>query len=208
MDTTQQRGNPRTPAQVLHEYAPRVYSLVRRMLGNDADAEDVTQEVFLRVLRNLDTFRGEAAFPTWLHRVAVNAALTYRRQKAVRARHEAEEAVEDLTTENSISGPGRSWSVPPEQQVLDRETQEQIEAAIAGLGEKYRDVYVLSDVEGLPSAEVAALLGLSLPAVKSRLHRARLKMRAALAPYFDQERVTSKTTPVAELGSSPGGNHS
>src|SRR5579884_170916 len=147
MDTTQQRGNPRTPAQVLHEYAPRVYSLVRRMLGNDADAEDVTQEVFLRVLRNLDTFRGEAAFPTWLHRVAVNAALTYRRQKAVRARHEAEEAGEDLTTENSISGPGRSWSVPPEQQVLDRETQEQIEAAIAGLGEKYRDVYVLSDVE-------------------------------------------------------------
>ncbi len=164
--------------------------------------------MFLRVLRNLDTFRGEAAFPTWLHRVAVNAALTYRRQKAVRARHEAEEAVEDLTTENSISGPGRSWSVPPEQQVLDRETQERIEAAIAGLGEKYRDVYVLSDVEGLPSAEVAALLGLSLPAVKSRLHRARLKMRAALAPYFDQERVTSKTTPVAELGSSPGGNHS
>jgi RNA polymerase sigma-70 factor (ECF subfamily) len=83
--------------------------------------------------------------------------------------------------------PGRRWSSPPDQQVLDRETQERIEAAIASLDEKYRDVYVLADVEGLPNAEIGSLLGLGLPAVKSRLHRARLMMRQALAPYFEEK---------------------
>src|SRR5438093_8720966 len=73
-----------TPERVFRDYAPRVYNLARRMLGNDADAEDVTQDVLLQVVRKLDTFRGESAFPTWLHRVTVNAALAYRRKAASR----------------------------------------------------------------------------------------------------------------------------
>lgn len=76
-----------TPRQVFDEYAPRIYHLARRMLGNEADAHDVTQEVFLQVMRKLPTFRGEAAFPTWLYRVAVNAALAFRRKRAVREEH-------------------------------------------------------------------------------------------------------------------------
>src|SRR5579864_4181035 len=75
------------PEQVFREYGPRVYNLARRMLGNDADAEDVTQDVLLQVVRKLDTFRGDSAFPTWLHRVTVNAALANRRKRATREQH-------------------------------------------------------------------------------------------------------------------------
>src|SRR5436305_6188610 len=79
---------PLTPEQVFTDHAARVYNLARRMLGNDADAEDVTQDVLLQVLRKGNTFRGEAAFPTWLHRVTVNAALANRRKRARRQEHE------------------------------------------------------------------------------------------------------------------------
>src|SRR5436853_5503677 len=75
---------PLTAERVFRDYAPRVYNLARRMLGNDADAEDVTQDVLVQVVRKLDTFRGESAFPTWLHRVTVNAALAHRRKRATR----------------------------------------------------------------------------------------------------------------------------
>src|ERR1700681_2839016 len=77
-----------SPEQVFRDYAPRVYNLARRMLGNDADAEDVTQDVLVSVLRKGDTFRGEASFPTWLHKVTVNAALAHRRKRARRQEHE------------------------------------------------------------------------------------------------------------------------
>src|SRR3954451_14232165 len=82
---------PLTPEMVFREYAPRVYSLARRMLGNDADAEDVTQDVLVQVIRKMDTFRGEAQFPTWLHRVTVNTALAHRARRARRQEHEVHE---------------------------------------------------------------------------------------------------------------------
>src|SRR5579872_6438927 len=78
---------PHSAEEVFHEYAPRVYNLARRMLSSDADAEDVTQDVLLQVVRKLPTFRGESAFPTWLHRVTVNAALAHRRKRAVHQQH-------------------------------------------------------------------------------------------------------------------------
>src|SRR6516162_4734714 len=138
-----------TPERVFRDYAPRVYNLARRMLGNDADAEDVTQDVLLQVVRKLDTFRGESAFPTWLHRVTVNAALGHRRQKAAREKHHSREPVDELAEPAVAAGPVRRWCARPEQQVLDHETQQLIEEAIGRLDEKYRDVYVLADVEGL-----------------------------------------------------------
>jgi RNA polymerase sigma-70 factor (ECF subfamily) len=181
-----QLGPPLTPERVFHDYAPRVYNLARRMLGNDADAEDVTQDVLLQVVRKLDTFRGEAAFPTWLHRVTVNAALAHRRKRAQREDHHAPDPLDKLLDDGHHHGPVRPWSVRPEQAAVDRETQELIEKAIAKLPELYRDVYVLADVEGLPNAEIAEILGLSVAAVKSRLHRGRLLMRDALAPHFEE----------------------
>src|SRR5438105_7371652 len=88
---------PLTAEQVFREYAPRVYHLARRMLGNDADAEDVTQDVLLQVVRKLDTFRGEANLTTWLHRVTVNAALEHRRKRASRAVREVPDHLDGFT---------------------------------------------------------------------------------------------------------------
>lgn len=179
---------PMTPERVFREFGPRVYNLARRMLGNDADAEDVTQDVLLQVVRKLDTFRGESAFPTWLHRVTVNAALAHRRKAVNRQEKTAADPLEAFIDDGKRLMPVRSWTLRPEQAALDHETQVLIEGAIADLPEQFRDVYVLADVEGLPNADIADSLGLSVPAVKSRLHRARLAMRDRLAPHFEEGR--------------------
>jgi RNA polymerase sigma-70 factor (ECF subfamily) len=175
-----------TPETVFRDYAPRIYNLARRMLGSDADAEDVTQDVLLQVVRKLDTFRGESAFPTWLHRITVNAALAHRNKRAVRQKHQVSDPLEHFLENGGHVAPVRPWSVDPRQQVLDQETHHLIEQAITGLPEIYRDVYVLADVEGLTNPEIAQMLGLSVAAVKSRLHRGRLLMRDALAPHFEE----------------------
>jgi RNA polymerase sigma-70 factor (ECF subfamily) len=175
---------PLSAEKVFREYAPRVYNLARRMLNSDADAEDVTQDVLLQVVRKLPSFRGESAFPTWLHRVTVNAALAHRRRNAVREEHQVSDPLEILLEEDQLPTPVRRWSAGPEEAAQDRETQKLIEGAIAALPEAYRDVFVLSDIEGLPNAEIGEILGLGVPAVKSRLHRARLMLRNALGPHI------------------------
>jgi RNA polymerase sigma-70 factor (ECF subfamily) len=185
-ETHQGQGSPPTPEQIFRDYAPRIYNLARRMLGSDADAEDVTQDVLLQVVRKLDTFRGESALSTWLHRITVNAALAHRRKRALHAQHQVHDPLDHFLEDGHHHRPVRPWSIEPDQEALDRETHEVIEKAIAGLPEIYRDVYVLADVEGLPNQEIAGMLGLSLSAVKSRLHRARLLMRNALAPHFEE----------------------
>jgi RNA polymerase sigma-70 factor (ECF subfamily) len=172
---------------VFERYAPRVYHLARRMLGNADDAEDVTQDVFVQVLRKLPAFRGEASFPTWLYRVTVNAALNYRRKRGRHPVHSLDDGpLEDFHEDGRHRTPIKHWTSRPVQHALDQETHELIEQAIAGLPEAYRDVVVLADVEERPTAEVAGLLGLSETAVKGRLHRARLLMRKALAPHFEE----------------------
>jgi RNA polymerase sigma-70 factor (ECF subfamily) len=181
-------GPPLTPERVFREYAPRVYNLARRMLGNDADAEDVTQDVLLQVVRKLDTFRGDAAFTTWLHRVAVNAALAARRKRPRRDEGRVHDPLEGFTEDGHHAGHVRPWPRLPDDFALDREEKQLIEQAVAGLPEMYRDVFVLADVEQLPNAEIGELLDLSVPAVKSRLHRARLMMRDSLARHY-AERV-------------------
>lgn len=186
MDPTTSEFAPPSVEEVFRDYAPRIYMLARRLLGNDADAEDVTQEVLLQLVRKLDTFRGESAFPTWLHRVTVNAALAHRRKRASRSEQQTLEPLDSFAEDGYPGVPVNRWSVQPDQALLDRETRDLIEKAIARLPDLYRDVYVLADVEGLPNAEIAEILNLSVPAVKSRLHRARLLMRNALAPHFEE----------------------
>lgn len=175
-----------TPELVFREFAPRVFSLARRMLGNDADAEDVTQDVLMQVVRKLHTFRGDANIATWLHRVTVNAALAHRRKRAARESREVQDPFDHFLDNGYHSDPVQPWAATPETHALTKETQEVIEKAIGTLPEIYRDVYVLADVEGLPNAEIGDVLGLSVPAVKSRLHRGRLLMRDALAPHFEE----------------------
>src|SRR6516165_3031864 len=128
-------GAPHSAEEVFHEYAPRVYNLARRMLNSDADAEDVTQDVLLHVVRKLDTFRGESAFPTWLHRITVNAALAHRQKRANRQKHQVSDPLEHFLENGHHTRPIRPWSVEPQQHAQDRETHQLIERAITGLPE-------------------------------------------------------------------------
>ncbi len=177
---------PLTPEVVFREYVPRVYNLARRMLNNDADAEDATQDVLVQVVRKLDTFRGDAAFTTWLHRVTVNAALAVRRKRAKREEHRVYDPLENFTEEGGHGGSVRPWPKLPDSVALDAEQKKLIEEAIGQLPETYRDVFVLADVQQLPNAEIAEALDLSVAAVKSRLHRARLMMRETLSRHYEE----------------------
>jgi len=176
---------PITAETVFREHAPRIFHIARRMLNNDADAEDVTQDVLLQVIRKLDTFRGDAQLSTWLHRVTVNAALAFREKRANRQKHETHDAPDELLETAPTGSAVKRWNVEPDEPVLEAEQTAAIERAIGELPGPFRDVYVLADVEGLPNDEIAGMLGLSVPAVKSRLHRARLRMRDSLAPHFE-----------------------
>jgi len=166
-----------TAEQVYRAYGPRVYNIARKMVSNEKDAEDVTQDVFLQVVRKLPTFRGEAALPTWLHRVTINAALAHRRKRSLRQQDEPDGLFEELPEEGVSS---------PEAALLDEERLRLLNEAIAGLSDTYRGVLVLSELEGLSDAAIGERLGLSVPAVKSRLHRARQLLRDRLAPYFEE----------------------
>ena len=170
--------------QIYHDYGSRVYNMARRMVRSDADAEDVTQDVLLQVVRKLPTFRGESALPTWLHRVTINTALSHRRKRAVREEHRSSDPFDTVLAELPASGAGWDGASAPEAQLFSRETRTLIERAVARLPAIYRAVFLLADVEGLPNATIAERLGLSLAAVKSRLHRARQLMRDSLAPHF------------------------
>jgi RNA polymerase sigma-70 factor (ECF subfamily) len=137
-------------------------------------------------VRKLDTFRGEANFPTWLHRVTVNMALAHRGKRAKREEREIHDPMENFHHNGHHAGPVQHWAIQPDKQAINRETQELVEQAIGEMPELYRDVYVLADVEGLTNPEIGEMLGLSVPAVKSRLHRGRIFMRNALAPHFEE----------------------
>jgi RNA polymerase sigma-70 factor (ECF subfamily) len=168
---------------VYHDYAPRVYSMARRMVASETDAEDVTQDVLLQVVRALPTFRGESAFPTWLHRVTLNAVLSHRRRLAVRHQHGLGGSLDATEQIEPVSESSVRRMLPPEDQVATHELKQLIDRAIESLPGAYRKVFVLADIEGLPNAVIAEQLGMSLPAVKSRLHRARAMLRDALAPH-------------------------
>jgi RNA polymerase sigma-70 factor (ECF subfamily) len=179
---------PLSAEQVYHDYARRVFSTARRMVANDIDAEDVTQDVLLQVVRKLPTFRGESSFPTWLHRVTVNAVLSHRRRQAIRQEHGLRNSLDAYGEDEPLPASDSRRAPPPEDQIAGHELSQLINRAIESLPRGYRQVFVLADVEGLPNADVAEQLEMSLPAVKSRLHRARAMLRDALAPYVEAVR--------------------
>jgi RNA polymerase sigma-70 factor (ECF subfamily) len=152
-------------------YAPRVHAVVRRLAGDDALADDWAQEAWIRVFRALPRFRGESAFSTWLHRVAVNSALQGRR---ARSRHDTRE------TELPATLPGR----PAAPSVL----RISLERALERLPEGMRHVLVLHDVEGFTHEEIGEMLGVAAGTSKSQLFKARAKMREILRPAAEEER--------------------
>ena len=149
-----------------------VYALCRRLLGDSADAADATQEVYLRVVKSVLGFRGEAAFGTWLHRVTVNVCMTMlRRRGDVRARGQSAGIVDASFDELE------SNDVSTEDRVSDADLARRTAKALAELSEDAREVVVLRDVQGLSTKETAELLGVTEGAVKVRLHRAHARLR-------------------------------
>ena len=165
-----------------NRYEQRVYSLALRMLRQEQDAEDVTQQTFLSALENLDGFRGDAAFATWLLRIATHAALKVIRKRNGLDTVSLEEATEEADGYDTIPHPEyiADWRQSPEQLVPKNETQRLLDDALARLDEKHRLVFLLRDVEGLSVKETAAALGLSEANTKVRLLRARLQLREQL----------------------------
>jgi RNA polymerase sigma-70 factor (ECF subfamily) len=160
----------------------RVYSLAMRMLRQEQDAEDVTQQTFLSVVEHLDRFRGESSFTTWLLRIATHAALRIIRKRKGLDVVSLEEATEPTDHSDTIPHPEfiADWRQSPEQLVETREIQRLLDEALARLDEKHRVVFLLRDVEGLSIKETAEALGLSESNTKMRLLRARLQLREQL----------------------------
>ncbi|HKN34148.1 MAG TPA: RNA polymerase sigma factor [Terriglobales bacterium] len=151
----------------------RVYSLCLRMTTNTADAEDLTQEAFLQLFRKIGTFRGESAFSTWLHRMAVNVVLMRLRRKGLQV-VPIEETVE---TEEETPKKELGGQDPVLAGSIDRL---QMQKAVGSLPPGYRTIFVLHDVEGYEHNEIAEIVGCSIGNSKSQLHKARMKLRELL----------------------------
>jgi len=173
-------------------YERRIYSLARRILGSEHDAEDVTQTTFISVLENLTSFREEASFSTWIHRIATFAALKILRKRNGLDTVSLDEAVSPSGDDDAIPHPEfiADWTNTPEELTSRAETRRAIENALDLLDEKYRVVFVLRDVEGFSVRETAEALGISEVNVKVRLLRARLQLRENLTRQFGDPRRT------------------
>ncbi|MCS6884748.1 MAG: RNA polymerase sigma factor [Acidobacteriota bacterium] len=150
-------------------YYNRVYKLCLKMTANVADAEDLAHDVFVQVQRKLDSFRGESAFTTWLHRIAVNQVLMHFRKKSRKA--------ESVTETGEMPGDTTYMQRPQALPMLDRIA---LQSAIEKLPKGYRTVFILHDVEGYEHEEIAKLLGISAGTSKSQLHKARMRLRQLL----------------------------
>jgi RNA polymerase sigma-70 factor, ECF subfamily len=176
-----QAGDHQAFALVYSLHKRRIYSLCLRMVGNVAEAEDLTQEAFLQLHRKIATFRGDSAFSTWLHRLAINVVLMQLRKKGL-SLISLDEAMEPTPDE----GPSRSFGTPDLTLTgaIDRLA---LERAVADLPTGYRLIFILHDVEGFEHNEIAAMLDCSIGNSKSQLHKARLKLRDALRIQKRQE---------------------
>lgn len=161
--------------RVYRLHSRRVYSLCLRMVGDPTEAEDLTQDVFLHLFRKIGTFRGESAFSTWLHRMAVNIVLMRLRRKVIAK-----------TSLDSITDPGEESDTQPKEfgssdlqlnGVIDRVT---LQAAINELAPGYRAIFILHDVQGFKHSEIAEIFGCSLGNSKSQLHKSRMLLRQML----------------------------
>jgi RNA polymerase sigma-70 factor (ECF subfamily) len=169
-----QAGDHHAFAQLYSIHKRHIYSLCLRMVGSVAEAEDLTQEAFLQFHRKIDTFRGESALSTWLHRLAINVVLMHLRKKSLQVN-----SLDEIMEPTSDQRPGRSFGAPDLvlSGAIDRLT---LQRAINDLPAGYRLVFVLHDIEGFEHNEIASLLDCSIGNSKSQLHKARLKLRASM----------------------------
>jgi RNA polymerase sigma-70 factor (ECF subfamily) len=181
-----QKGDVGAFEQLIKKYDRNVFRIAQHITQNREDAEDVVQDAFLKAYQKLDQFQGNSKFYTWIVRIAVNEALMKLRKRKSDKLVSMDEDVE--TDEGTITREFADWSPNPEQQYNQAELNDILSRTIQGLPASFRTVFVLRDVEGLSTEETAEMLGLSVPAVKSRLLRARLQLRERLSRHFKSKK--------------------
>ena len=188
-----QQGDAGAFEHIYRLHSRRVYAVCLRMVGNTAEAEDLTQDAFMQLYRKIGTFRGESAFSTWLHRLAVNVVLMKLRKKTLAATS----LEESSDPEDESSGPRREIGAP-DLLLTGSIDRVHLERAIEQLPPGYRQVFVLHDVQGFEHNEIAGLMGCSIGNSKSQLHKARMRLREllheTLRDLARQERQAAKTS--------------
>jgi RNA polymerase sigma-70 factor (ECF subfamily) len=178
-------GDPEEFARLVDAYSGKIYRLATKMLNQQLDAEDVLQETFLKAYRGIKSFDGRSKISTWLFRIATNEALM-----VIRRKHPDTVSIDEpIETEEGEQEPIQiiDWCCLPEEELLSEETKERLDAAVQKLPEKLRVVFLLRDINDLSTHETAEILGLSDTAVKTRLSRARLRLREELSIYFSEK---------------------
>lgn len=170
-----QQGDAAAFERIYRLHSRRVYALCLRMVGNTAEAEDLTQEAFLQLFRKIATFRGESAFSTWLHRLSVNVVLMKLRKKSL-----AETSLEETTEPDEESGGPRKDIGGPDLRLTGSIDRVNLQRAIEELPPGYKSVFVLHDIQGYEHNEIADIMGCSIGNSKSQLHKARTRLRELL----------------------------
>ena len=178
-------GDQNAFAELVNRYERKIYRLAKNITRNDEDAEDVLQDAFLKAYTHLDNFKGDSKFYTWIVRIAVNEALMRLRKRKTDRSVPLDEPVElgEETVQREIA----VWEDNPEQQYSQEEWRRILDEAVDSLKPDFRTVFVLRDIEELSTEETAETLGISVPAVKSRLLRARLALRETLTRQFKRK---------------------
>lgn len=177
------QGDRETFARLVDAYSPQIYRLALRMLRDPQEAEDVLQDTFLSAFRGLGSFEGRSGPGTWLYRIATNQALM-----RLRLRRPEEVSVDDPVAGSDGDLPRQlfDWCCLPEEDFMTGEAQAELDSSIEELSPALRSVFVLRDLQGISTQETAEILGISEAAVKTRLLRARLKLRERLSAYFTE----------------------
>jgi len=178
-------GDTRAFSELVSHYEGKIYRLAKRITQNDEDAEDVLQDAFLKAYEHLDSFKGDSKFYTWIVRIAVNESLMKLRKRKSDRTVPLDEPM-DLG-EETVAREIAVWEDNPEQRYSREEMQKILDDAVEGLKPDFRTVFVLRDIEELSTEETAETLGISIPAVKSRLLRARLALREKLTRQFKRK---------------------
>jgi RNA polymerase sigma-70 factor (ECF subfamily) len=176
-------GDRREFARLVDAYSGPLYRLALKMLGNATDAEDALQNTFLKAFQHVDQFEGRSSLSTWLYRIASNEALMQLRKRRPETTF-SDISVEDDEEQNFDPVQLTDWPSLPEEELLSAEARTTLDHAIEHLPEKLRIVFVLRDIEDLSIQETSQVLGLSETAVKTRLLRARLRLREELSSYY------------------------
>jgi RNA polymerase sigma-70 factor (ECF subfamily) len=178
-------GDPKAFTELLRRYEGKIFRLALHITQNREDAEDVLQEAFFKAYEHLNQFQGQSKFYTWIVRIAVNQALMKLRKRKTDRSVSLDEAID--TGEDTIAREIAAWDENPEEKYSREELNGILGSAVEGLAPIYRAVFTLRDVDELSTEETAEALGLSVPAVKSRLLRARLQLRDKLTRYFKRK---------------------